>query len=41
MKEATAEDPELAVILKEKQAGTKSKEVSKGPYGKIWEEIQK
>merc|ERR1712015_303630 len=39
MKEATAADPELLQVLKEKIAGNKSTKMSKGPYGKIWPEI--
>lgn len=39
MRDDTANDPELGPIVKEKQAGSKSKEASKGPYGKIWDEL--
>ena len=39
MKDETANDAKLVPILKEKQEGTKSKETSKGPYGKLWDEI--
>ena len=40
LREKTEEDPELKLIKEEKQAGTKSKKMSKGPYGKMWEEIR-
>ena len=36
---ATAEDPALATLIKEKREGQPSKETSKGPYGKIWTEL--
>ena len=39
MKDETRNDPELSPILKEKQEGTKSKGASRGPYGKIWDEL--
>merc|ERR1712030_290882 len=32
-------DPELNPILEEKRKGTKSSAASKGPFGKIWDEI--
>ena len=34
------EDPELVKILKEKQSKVKSKEMSKGPYGKILDKLR-
>ena len=34
-----AKDPELSKILEEKRAAIKSSATSKGPYGKIWDEI--
>ena len=40
MKGATASDPELAKILEEKRSARKSTATSKGPWGKIWDEIQ-
>ena len=40
MRKATAKDPELSRILEEKRAAKKSSMTSKGPYGKIWEEIE-
>ena len=39
MRKATSNDPELSRILEEKRAAKKSSATSKGPYGKIWEEI--
>lgn len=35
VRDATAEDPELAKILEEKREASKSSATSKGPYGKI------
>ena len=40
MKGATAMDPELAKILEEKRTGRKSSATSKGPWGKIWDEVR-
>ena len=40
MREDTTKDPELHKLMEEKQNGTKRKETSKGPYGKIWEELR-
>ena len=40
MKGATATDPELAKILEEKRAAKKSSATSKGPWGKIWDEVR-
>ena len=37
LQKETKEDQELDKILKEKQSRVKSKEMSKGPYGKIWD----
>ena len=34
------EYPQLVKILKEKQSRVKSKETSKGPYGKIWNKLR-
>ena len=39
MREATAQDPELANLLEEKRNAKKSSATSKGPYGKIREEL--
>ena len=40
LKAATEKDTELSEILKEKWEGTKSKKASKGPYGKMWEDVR-
>ena len=40
LKDATENNPELKVVLEEKWMGRKSAVMSKGPYGKIWEELQ-
>ena len=40
LQKGTKEDPELVKILKEKQSRVKSKETSKGPYGKIWNKLR-
>ena len=40
MREATQQDEELAEVVKEKKTGTKSKKMSKGPYGKMWDDLQ-
>ena len=40
MREATAKDPELSVILKEKKTGKRSQQTSKGLYDKIWEDLR-
>ena len=40
LQKGTKEDLELVKILKEKQSSVKSKETSKGPYGKIWDELR-
>ena len=36
----TGIDPELSTLLQEKRAGMMSKATSKGPYGKMWDEIR-
>ena len=40
LRQATEKDVELGQIVRQKNEGTKSKESSKGPYGKIWGEIR-
>ena len=40
MRDDMANNPELGPIVKEKQAGTKSKAMSKGPYRNMWDEIR-
>ena len=40
LKDATENNPELKVVLEEKRMGRKSATMSKGPNGKIWEELQ-
>ena len=40
MRDASSKDPELSKDINEQRAGTKSKEASKGPYGKIWDELR-
>ena len=39
LREATGKDPELSKILQEKKAAIKSSATSKGPFGKIWDEL--
>ena len=39
LRDATAADPELAQNLKEKRQTKKSHATSKGPWGKIWDEV--
>ena len=40
LKDDTRNDPELQPLLREKRKGQMSKETSKGPYGKMWNEIR-
>ena len=40
LQDDTDKDPELKPLLQEKLAGAMSKETSKGPYGKMWNEIR-
>ena len=40
LRDDTRNDPELKILLQEKRRGQMSKVTSKGPYGKIWNEIR-
>ena len=39
LQDDTDKDPELKTLLQEKLTGTMSKATSKGPYGKMWNDI--